>query len=98
MRNDTFRDVCGYTLKEHALILCKRAVALPSKLIGFKPCCLALATVLLVRGAVSEWVWFSVLAAVLSGETGLKCVRLLHGSTHTGRQNHVRTDTAPHTV
>lgn len=80
--NETaWRDVCGYTLKEHIQILCKRCIALPSKLIGFKPCCLALATVLLERGSISEWVWFSVLAAVLSGATGLRCLRMLRGDT-----------------
>ena len=55
-------------------ILGKRAVALPSKLLGFKPFCLYLATWLLVRGYIRDWIWFAVLAVVLFGVVGLKIV------------------------
>lgn len=67
MKND-----CDYTVREHLTILAKRALALPSKMIGFKPCCLYLATWLLVTGKIGEWVWFAVLVSVLFGIVGLK--------------------------
>ena len=53
-------------------ILGKRIIALPSKLIGFKPFCLLLATWLLVEGKIDMWVWFLVLVSVLFGIVGLK--------------------------
>jgi hypothetical protein len=53
-------------------ILGKRALAFPSKLIGFKPFCLYLATWLLYRGLIRDWLWFCVLVIVLFGIVGLK--------------------------
>lgn len=58
--------------KEHLAILLKRAIALPSKMIGFKPFCLYLATWLLAKGYIGEWVWLFVLMMVLFGIVGLK--------------------------
>jgi len=56
------------------VILGKRLVSLPSKLIGFKPCCLYLASWLLVKGLIRDWIWFCVLVVVLFGIMGLKVV------------------------
>ena len=67
-----YKEVCDYTFREHLAILAKRALALPSKMIGFKPGCLYLATWLLVTGRIGEWVWFAVLVCVLFGIVGLK--------------------------
>jgi hypothetical protein len=54
--------------------IARRALALPAKLLGFKPCCLYLATWLLITGRIGEWVWFSVMIAVLFGIVGLKAI------------------------
>jgi hypothetical protein len=62
------------TFKELFVILGKRALSLPSKMLGFKPFCLYLATWLLVKGLIRDWMWFSVLAVVLFGIVGLKIV------------------------
>jgi hypothetical protein len=62
------------TFQELFAILGKRAIALPSKLLGFKPLCLLTATWLLKCGLISEWIWFSVLVIVLFGIVGLKIV------------------------
>jgi hypothetical protein len=62
------------SFKELFVILGKRAVSLPSKLLGFKPFCLYLATWLLVNGFISGLLWFSSLAVVLFGVVGLKIV------------------------
>ena len=67
-----YKEVCDYTFREHVTILVKRLLALPSKMIGFKPGCLYLATWLLVIGRIGEWVWFAVLVCVLFGIVGLK--------------------------
>ena len=67
-----YKEVCDYTYGEHLVILGKRIVALPSKMIGFKPGCLYLATWLLVTGKIGQWVWFAVLVCVLFGIVGLK--------------------------
>ena len=63
-----------HTFKELFSILGKRIVALPSKLIGFKPLCLLIATWLLVKGHIKDWIWFCVLVIVLFGIMGLKVV------------------------
>lgn len=68
------------TYKEHLVTLGKRALALPSKLLGFKPACLALATWLLVKGHITEWVWLAVLVLVLFGIVGLKVVGRVVGN------------------
>jgi hypothetical protein len=61
-----------YSVKELGMICLKRLIALPSKLIGFKPFCLYLATWLLIQGKISDWIWFAVLIIVLFGIIGLK--------------------------
>mgnify|MGYP000860149916 CR=1 FL=1 len=71
------RGVNEYSVREHLDFLLKRMVALPSKMIGFKPVCLYLATWLLFAGKIGEWVWFAVLVAVLFGIVGLKLVAQL---------------------
>ena len=60
--------------KELWVILGKRLISLPSKLIGFKPFCLYLATWLLVKGLIRDWIWFSVVVIVLFGIIGLKVI------------------------
>jgi hypothetical protein len=60
----------GY--RELLAILLKRIIALPSKLIGFKPFCLILASWLLVNGHIDGWIWLVVLVSVLFGIVGLK--------------------------
>ena len=66
------KAVWEMSFKEHLTILLKRLIALPSKLIGFKPFCLYLASWLLVNGHIGEWVWLFVLMMVLFGIVGLK--------------------------
>ncbi|GHU77982.1 hypothetical protein FACS189462_1360 [Spirochaetia bacterium] len=61
-----------HTVKELLAILAKRLIALPSKMLGFKPFCLYLATWLLVKGLIRDWIWFAVMIAVLFGIVGLK--------------------------
>jgi hypothetical protein len=61
-----------HTVKELFGILVKRALALPSKMLGFKPFCLYLATGLLMGGYIRDWMWFCTLVAVLFGIVGLK--------------------------
>jgi hypothetical protein len=63
-----------HTSFELWVILGKRIIALPSKMLGFKPFCLYLATWLLVRGYIKDWIWFAVMVAVLFGIVGLKVI------------------------
>jgi hypothetical protein len=63
-----------HTGKELFSILGKRLVALPSKMLGFKPFCLYLATWLLVKGLIRDWIWFAVMVMVLFGVVGLKVI------------------------
>jgi hypothetical protein len=63
-----------HTGKELLAILGKRIISLPSKLIGFKPFCLYLATWLLVKGFIRDWIWFAVAVMVLFGIVGLKVI------------------------
>jgi len=63
-----------HSFLELLAILGKRIIALPSKLIGFKPLCLLIATWLLVKGHIKDWIWFCVLVIVLFGIMGLKVV------------------------
>ena len=58
--------------KELWAILGKRLISLPSKLLGFKPFCLYVATWLLMKGFIRDWIWFSVMVIVLFGVVGLK--------------------------
>jgi hypothetical protein len=63
-----------HTGKELFAILGKRLIALPSKMLGFKPFCLYLATWLLIRGYIKDWIWFAVVVMVLFGIVGLKVI------------------------
>jgi hypothetical protein len=60
-----------HTGKELLAILVNLVIALPSKMLGFKPFCLYLATWLLVRGYIKDWIWFAVVVMVLFGIVGL---------------------------
>ena len=62
------------SVKELVVILFKRIISLPSKMLGFKPFCLYIATWLLVRGHIRDWIWFCVVVIVLFGIMGLKVV------------------------
>jgi len=61
-----------HTVKELLVILAKRLISFPSKLFGFKPFCLYIATWLLVKGLIRDWIWFCVVVIVLFGVIGLK--------------------------
>ena len=63
-----------HSFRELFTILGKRIIAFPSKLIGFKPLCLLIATWLLTKGHIRDWIWFCVLVIVLFGIVGLKVV------------------------
>jgi len=63
-----------HTWRELLVVLGKRVLSLPSKLIGFKPFCLYTATWLLVKGLIRDWIWFAVLVIVLFGIVGLKVI------------------------
>lgn len=79
------KPIWDMSFKEHLLILAKRSMALPSKMIGFKPLCLYLATYLLITGHISEWVWLFVLMMVLFGIVGLKVAgRMIPGRSRGG--------------
>ena len=62
------------TAKELWIILGKRIISLPSKLLGFKPFCLYLASWLLIKGHIRDWIWFCIVVIVLFGIMGLKVV------------------------
>ena len=68
------RPVWEHSFRELFAILIKRIISLPSKLIGFKPLCLLIATWLLTMGHIRDWIWFCVLVIVLFGIIGLKVV------------------------
>jgi len=61
-----------HSWKELIVVLGKRILSLPSKMIGFKPLCFFIATWLLVHGYIKDWIWFCVLVIVLFGIVGLK--------------------------
>ena len=63
-----------HTWKELFVVLGKRIVSFPSKICGFKPLCLLIATWLLVNGHIRDWIWFCVLVIVLFGIVGLKVI------------------------
>ena len=63
-----------HSWKELFVVLGKRILSFPSKMIGFKPMCLLIATWLLVQGHIRDWIWFSVLVVVLFGIVGLKVI------------------------
>ena len=66
------RQIQEMSIGENFSVLLKRFISLPSKMAGFKPFCLYLATWLLVEGHIGEWVWLFVLMMVLFGIVGLK--------------------------
>jgi len=66
------RPTWELSFKELIVILLKRIISFPSKLIGFKPLCLLVATWLLVKGHIRDWIWFSIVVIVLFGVVGLK--------------------------
>jgi hypothetical protein len=68
------RPCWDHSLKELLIILGKRLLSLPSKMIGFKPFCLYLATWLLMKGLIRDWIWFAVCVVVLFGIVGLKVI------------------------
>jgi len=68
------------SIGEHLIILLKRIIALPSKLIGFKPLCFLIATKLLLGGFIDQWIWLIVLVLVLFGIVGLKITGNVLGS------------------
>jgi len=61
-----------HSWRELFVVLGKRVIALPSKMIGFKPLCFFVATWLLVNGHIRDWIWFCVVVIVLFGIVGLK--------------------------
>ena len=63
-----------HSWRELFTVLGKRIISLPSKMIGFKPFCLYVATWLLVKGLIKDWIWFCVLVIVLFGIVGLKII------------------------
>ena len=63
-----------HTAKELWVILGKRIISLPSKMLGFKPLCLYGASWLLYKGLIRDWIWFCVVVIVLFGIMGLKVV------------------------
>jgi hypothetical protein len=63
-----------HSVGELFIILVKRILSLPSKMLGFKPFCLYLATWLLVKGFIQDWIWFAVCVMVLFGIMGLKVI------------------------
>jgi hypothetical protein len=63
-----------HSFKELWAIFGKRLISLPSKMLGFKPLCLYIATWLLVKGLIRDWIWFCVVVIVLFGIVGLKVV------------------------
>ena len=68
------KPVWKLTVKELFIILFKRIISLPSKMLGFKPFCLYAATWLLVNGHIRDWIWFCIVVIVLFGIVGLKVV------------------------
>ena len=63
-----------HSAKELWIILGKRLISLPSKMLGFKPFCLYISTWLLVQGHIRDWIWFCIVVIVLFGIMGLKVV------------------------
>jgi len=63
-----------HSWRELLIVLGKRALSLPSKMIGFKPLCFYIATWLLVKGLIRDWIWFCVLVIILFGIVGLKII------------------------
>jgi hypothetical protein len=68
------KPVWEHSVRELLLILVKRVISLPSKMLGFKPICLYLSSWLLYKGLIRDWIWFCVVVIVLFGIVGLKVV------------------------
>ena len=68
------RPTWEHTAKELWVILGKRIISLPSKMLGFKPFCLYGATWLLYKDLIRDWIWFCIVVIVLFGIAGLKVV------------------------
>ena len=68
------KPIWEHTVKELLVILVKRIISLPSKMLGFKPLFLYISTWLLIQGHIRDWIWFCVLVIVLFGIMGLKVV------------------------
>jgi len=73
------RPVWEESFSDLLAILGKRALSLPSKALGFKPLCLGVATWLLYRGLIRDWIWFAVMVVVLFGIVGLKALARYRG-------------------
>jgi hypothetical protein len=69
-----------HSVRELFAILGKRCIALPSKMIGFKPLVLYIATGLLVMDKISDWIWFAVVVIVMFGVIGLKVLSQWKGT------------------
>jgi len=63
-----------HSIRELWIILLKRLISLPSKMLGFKPLCLYIATWLLIHEHIRDWIWFCIVVIVLFGIMGLKVV------------------------
>ena len=61
-----------HSVRELSVILFKRLISLPSKMLGFKPFCLYAATWLLIKGHIRDWIWFCIVVIVLFGIVGLR--------------------------
>jgi len=67
------------SVRELLIILFKRIISFPSKVIGFKPLCFLIATWLLVNGHIRDWIWFCIVVIVLFGIVGLKVISRWRG-------------------
>jgi hypothetical protein len=68
------KPVWEHSVKELLIILLKRFISLPSKMLGFKPLCLYIATWLLAKDLIRDWIWFCIVVIVLFGIMGLKAL------------------------
>ena len=68
------KPVWEHSARELWVILGKRFISLPPKMLGFKPFCLYLSSWLLYKGLIRDWIWFCVMVIVLFGILGLKVV------------------------
>jgi hypothetical protein len=65
-------NLYGQPVRAVFAYLGKRIILLAAKLAGFKSLCLALATVLLVKGLISGSIWLSAMITVICGNTGMR--------------------------
>jgi hypothetical protein len=68
------KETWEHSVKELLIILIKRIISLPSKMLGFKPLCLYISTWLFIYGHIRDWIWFCIVVIVLFGIMGLKVV------------------------